>query len=129
MHSFIRFDESWFNIYCVFSIMRNAKATGELIVRLGRLYSERWYARYLNRHKEQVFRGGGLKRAEFKEGFNSLGRIFEGIGLELYLKWWVGHRMARMGEAEGKSEESCIAMDIDAITIVTTTLMSITSAS
>jgi len=28
----------------------------------------------------------GLKRAEFKEGFNSLGRIFEGIGLELYLK-------------------------------------------
>lgn len=37
--------------------------------------------------------------------------------------------MAKMGEAEGKSEESCIAMDIDAITIVTTTLMSITSAS
>lgn len=41
--------------------------------------------------------------------------------------------MAKMGEAEGKidskSEECCIAMKIDAITMVTTTLMSVTSAS
>lgn len=41
--------------------------------------------------------------------------------------------MAKMGEAQGKidskSEESCIAMNIDTITMVTTTLMSITSAS
>ena len=74
-----------------------------------------------------------LKRAEFRVGLNSSGRIFEGVGLELFRKWWAGHGMAKMEEAKGKidskNKESCVAINISTVTMATTTGTSITSMS